>query len=89
MEKVVFREDWYRKGVPPGEPFPREFPFQLQSLLWSWSITEGSRAVQPDFSRLEEAYARAIELVPSVEGAQVDAKAAVFSMTADGYPLVG
>ncbi|VDO19271.1 unnamed protein product [Heligmosomoides polygyrus] len=67
MEKVVFREDWYRKGVPP----------------------EGSRAVQPDFSRLEEAYARAIELVPSVEGAQVDAKAAVFSMTADGYPLVG
>lgn len=45
--------------------------------------------MQPDFSRLEEAYARAIELVPSVEGAQVDAKAAVFSMTADGYPLVG
>ncbi|KAK5965794.1 Dimethylglycine dehydrogenase mitochondrial [Trichostrongylus colubriformis] len=67
MEKVVFREDWYRKGVPP----------------------EGSRAIQPEFSRLEEAYSRACELVPSIKDAQVDAKAALFSMTADGYPLVG
>ncbi|VDL79466.1 unnamed protein product [Nippostrongylus brasiliensis] len=67
MEKVTFREDWYRKGVPP----------------------EGSRAIQPDFSRLEEAYHRACELVPSIKDAQVEAKAALFSMTADGYPLVG
>ncbi|KIH65471.1 FAD dependent oxidoreductase [Ancylostoma duodenale] len=67
MEKVVFREDWFRKGVPP----------------------EGSRAVKPEFSRLDEAYNRACELVPSVRDAKVEAKAAVFSMTADGYPLVG
>ncbi|KHJ91193.1 FAD dependent oxidoreductase [Oesophagostomum dentatum] len=67
MEKVVFREDWYRNGVPP----------------------EGSKAVKPDFPRLEEAYSRACELVPSLRDAKVDANAAVFSMTADGYPLVG
>ncbi|KAK6026054.1 FAD dependent oxidoreductase [Ostertagia ostertagi] len=67
MEKVVFREDWYQKGVPQ----------------------EGSRAIQPEFSRLEEAYNRACELVPSIKDAQVEAKAALFSMTADGYPLVG
>ncbi|VDO71309.1 unnamed protein product [Haemonchus placei] len=67
MEKVVFREDWYRKGVP----------------------SEGSRAIQPEFSRLEEAHNRACELVPSIRNAQVEAKAALFSMTPDGYPLVG
>ncbi|EYB90726.1 hypothetical protein Y032_0215g2364 [Ancylostoma ceylanicum] len=67
MEKVVFREDWFRKGVPQA----------------------GSCAVNPEFSRLDEAYNRACELVPSIRDAKVEAKAAVFSMTADGYPLVG
>ncbi|KAK6729820.1 hypothetical protein RB195_006711 [Necator americanus] len=67
IEKVVFREDWFRKGVPK----------------------EGSRAIKPEFSRLEEAYNRACELVPSIRDAKVEAKAAVFSMTPDGYPLVG
>ncbi|CAI4222420.1 unnamed protein product [Auanema sp. JU1783] len=66
-EKVVFREDWYKNGVP----------------------NVGSRGVTADFSRLDLAHQRACELIPDLRNAQVDAKAAVFNMTPDGYPLVG
>ncbi|KAE9418545.1 hypothetical protein Angca_007510, partial [Angiostrongylus cantonensis] len=67
IEKVTFREEWYRDGVP----------------------TEGSLVVTPNFSRLDEAYERACELFPCIRDSQIDAKAALFSMTPDGYPLVG
>ncbi|CAI5439407.1 unnamed protein product [Caenorhabditis angaria] len=51
--------------------------------------TEGSRSIQHDFARIEDSYKRACELVPDLQGAQVDARAAVLCMTPDGYPLVG
>ncbi|ULU09600.1 hypothetical protein L5515_000269 [Caenorhabditis briggsae] len=51
--------------------------------------TEGSKSIKADFSRLDDAYKRACDLIPSLEGAKIDARAAVFSMTPDGYPLVG
>ncbi|VDM65441.1 unnamed protein product, partial [Strongylus vulgaris] len=50
---------------------------------------EGSRAIKPDFSRIEEAYARACKLIPCIREAKVTPKAAAISMTPDGYPLVG
>ncbi|KAK6045805.1 FAD dependent oxidoreductase [Cooperia oncophora] len=86
MDKVVFREDWYQKGVPAGELL---FYLCILFLFYIEYIIEGSRAIQPDFSRLEEAHNRACELIPSIKDAQVEAKAALFSMTPDGYPLVG
>ncbi|KAJ1370391.1 hypothetical protein KIN20_032105 [Parelaphostrongylus tenuis] len=67
VEKVTFKEEWYRNGVP----------------------AEGALVVTPNFSFLEENYQRALELVPCIKDAAIDAKAALFSMTPDGYPLVG
>lgn len=49
---------------------------------------EGSKLIKPDFSRLDMAWKRAQELIPSLREADVEPRAAVFSMTADGYPLV-
>ncbi|CAB3407825.1 unnamed protein product [Caenorhabditis bovis] len=51
--------------------------------------TGGSQTVKQDFSRVEDSFKRACELIPDLQGAKVDARAAVFSMTPDGYPLVG
>uniref|UniRef100_A0A158PNQ2 Dimethylglycine dehydrogenase, mitochondrial (inferred by orthology to a human protein) n=1 Tax=Anisakis simplex TaxID=6269 RepID=A0A158PNQ2_ANISI len=45
--------------------------------------------LEPHFERLDEAYKGACDLIPSLKGAPVDAKASAFTMTADGYPLVG
>ncbi|PAV88322.1 hypothetical protein WR25_07568 [Diploscapter pachys] len=50
---------------------------------------EGSLIIEPDFSRLDQAFTRAKELVPDLQDAKVEAHAAVFNMTPDGYPLVG
>ncbi|KAF8366343.1 hypothetical protein PRIPAC_84172, partial [Pristionchus pacificus] len=50
---------------------------------------DGSASITPDFERLSRAYERAKELLPAMRDAKVDARAAVFSMTPDGYPLVG
>ncbi|CAD6184521.1 unnamed protein product [Caenorhabditis auriculariae] len=50
---------------------------------------EGSSLVKPDFSRLEQAHQRACELLPRLKDAEIEAHAAVFNMTPDGYPLVG
>ncbi|VDN25693.1 unnamed protein product, partial [Cylicostephanus goldi] len=63
--------------------------FDQRRWIKFYFILEGSRAIKPDFDRVGEAYERACTLVPSLRDAKVDAKAAVFSMTADGYPLVG
>ena len=45
--------------------------------------------VEPHFERLDSAYKSACELIPSLKGADVSARASAFTMTADGYPLVG
>ncbi|VDM37347.1 unnamed protein product [Toxocara canis] len=45
--------------------------------------------VKPNFERLDEAYKSACDLIPGLDGASVEAKASAFTMTADGYPLVG
>uniref|UniRef100_F1KU54 Dimethylglycine dehydrogenase n=1 Tax=Ascaris suum TaxID=6253 RepID=F1KU54_ASCSU len=45
--------------------------------------------VKPCFERLDEAYKSACDLIPVLNGATVEAKASAFTMTADGYPLVG
>ncbi|CAJ0949153.1 unnamed protein product, partial [Mesorhabditis belari] len=50
---------------------------------------EGSKLIKPDFSRLDVAWKRAQELIPSIRGADLEPRAAVFSMAPDGYPLVG
>ncbi|KJH45283.1 FAD dependent oxidoreductase [Dictyocaulus viviparus] len=81
IEKVTFREDWYRNGVPTEGSLVVTPDFSR--------LEKGSLVVTPDFSRLESAYQRACELAPSITNAQIEAKAALFSMTPDGYPLVG
>ena len=65
-----------------GEKFdvlPRYFIFYFTKSAWKvflelWVREEKNKIVQ--------------ELLPVLEGAEVDARAAVFSMTPDGYPLV-
>ncbi|CAJ0576292.1 unnamed protein product, partial [Mesorhabditis spiculigera] len=67
IDKVVFREDWIKSGVPKG----------------------GSKLIEPHFYKLDEAFEEAKSLIPALRDAEVEAKAAVFSMSPDGYPLVG
>ncbi|VIO97081.1 dimethylglycine dehydrogenase, mitochondrial precursor, putative [Brugia malayi] len=45
--------------------------------------------IEPDFKRLKRAYERACDLIPCLRGVNVDARASVVTMMADGYPLVG
>uniref|UniRef100_A0A158R5I5 Dimethylglycine dehydrogenase n=1 Tax=Syphacia muris TaxID=451379 RepID=A0A158R5I5_9BILA len=45
--------------------------------------------VEPNFERLREAYVSACDLIPALQDAKVSAKGSAFTMTADGYPLVG
>lgn len=45
--------------------------------------------IKPDFKRLRQAYERACDLIPCLRGVNVDARASVVTMMADGYPLVG
>ncbi|KAL3998911.1 FAD dependent oxidoreductase family protein [Acanthocheilonema viteae] len=45
--------------------------------------------IEADFKRLERAYERACDLIPCLRGVNVDARASVVTMMADGYPLVG
>ncbi|VDO29530.1 unnamed protein product, partial [Onchocerca flexuosa] len=45
--------------------------------------------IEPDFKRLKRAYERACDLIPCLRGVNIDPKASVVTMMADGYPLVG
>uniref|UniRef100_A0A1I7WRY2 DAO domain-containing protein n=1 Tax=Heterorhabditis bacteriophora TaxID=37862 RepID=A0A1I7WRY2_HETBA len=67
----------------------RKLYFGKIGLRKVYPLVKGSRGISADFSRLNGAYTRACELIPGLKDAELDAKAAVFSMTADGYPLVG
>lgn len=55
---------------------------------WEDKMPEDAK-VEPHFERLSGAYRRACEVIPALNGAEVSARASAFTMTADGYPLVG
>ncbi|VDD86525.1 unnamed protein product [Enterobius vermicularis] len=52
-------------------------------------ITLNNAKVEANFKRLRGAYNSACDLIPALSGAEVSARASAFTMTADGYPLVG
>lgn len=45
--------------------------------------------IDVNFERVRGAYNSACDLIPALNGAEVSASASAFTMTADGYPLVG
>ncbi|TKR93824.1 hypothetical protein L596_008206 [Steinernema carpocapsae] len=50
---------------------------------------EGGQSLQPHFERLSRAYDRACSLISCLKNGEVQPRVAAFTMTPDGYPLVG